>query len=223
MAPVKTQSKGGILLVAGLGAIAPLAGISFFGWDWREILVFYWLGNITIGAQVVWSLLQQASSVSGMPGIGSVSLDTAEQPASRVSASWVKGFMVVFFIIHYGMFTLAHGVFVFTIISGVWSGAGSPVVVPLEFGQIFSFWIAASVAQLVAWRVVKSNPVTMPEAYGRLISLHLSIIFGVFLITALQWPAAATVLLVALSFMAEVAVGLKSKKPGSEPVPQSSV
>jgi hypothetical protein len=41
--------KSSVLYVLAFQCLVPLVGLFFFEWDWREILIFYWLTNITIG------------------------------------------------------------------------------------------------------------------------------------------------------------------------------
>ena len=66
----------------------PVAGLLLAGWDWRPIVLLYWLENVTVGAVTAIGLARRRSGGQ-----------TVAMPA------W-------FFVIHYGIFTFVHGIFV---------------------------------------------------------------------------------------------------------------
>src|SRR5690606_30753632 len=110
--------------------------------------------------------------------------------------------LIPFFILHYGIFTLVHGVFVFLLISGFFgffnfafaaapfSGASFAFGVPtsgIDFIGILIAWGIASVVQLVLEFMKPAE--TLPAAsalflspYKRIIVLHLTVLFGAGLI-----------------------------------------
>lgn len=215
------QSRSLSLLVAGLGALAPLAGIVFLGWDWREILLFYWLGNITVGLQVVLSVFRRDSVTDVFSSISPRQFDAIKQSAPALS-KLMKPLMIGFFILHYGLFTLGHGFFVYQVVSGAWFDLASSQGAALNYTQIIALWAVATVLQLATWLTTHGRIMTVPAAYGRITVLHLSIVFGLFLITWLQWPAVAAILLVVLSVVAEVVSTFRQKEPLA-PVASSTV
>ena len=104
IAPLKNlavwQSPSVIVLV--LANLIPLGGVVFFGWQVFPIMFLFWLENVVVGAFNVLELIMAGGSGS---------------PAA------VKIFLVPFFTLHYGIFTLVHGVFVFTMFGADWRGA----------------------------------------------------------------------------------------------------
>src|SRR5512138_1069070 len=81
-----------VLLLANL---FPLYGVLFLGWQAFPILFLYWLENVYIGIfNVVKMLLCESSDAR---------------------TGFTKLAIIPFFCVHYGIFTLVHGVFVITL------------------------------------------------------------------------------------------------------------
>lgn len=95
----------------------PVAGILWWGWDWRAILVLYWLENVTTGVLNVVSMARapQQQAEGGRPM--SMTLNGREQLTSRTG-------MILFFCAHYGIFTVVHGVFVLVLCTGFFGLGG---------------------------------------------------------------------------------------------------
>jgi hypothetical protein len=85
--------------------VLPLVGVLFWDWDVFALLVLFWMENVVVGVFFIVRMMF-------------ADLEDA--------ALWLgKLFMVLFFCVHYGMFTAVHGVFVFTLfgqVSGGWTG-----------------------------------------------------------------------------------------------------
>ncbi len=199
------------LLIVAIGAytIIPLAGVLLLSWDWRSVMVFYWLGNISAGLAVVIdmiklpaSLVTLSRSAAGSPAVAPGSTQQA-MPAGGV----LKLFMIPFFCFHYGTFTLVHGIFLFAIIKG---GFGIDVAGLPELGLsgIIQAWLAGTTVYLICKLVLPGEKASImrlwSRAYGRIIALHLSIVLGVFAITFLQLPAAVAVLLILINFVIQL-------------------
>ncbi len=175
----------------------PLVGVLLLGWDWREIVLLYWLENISIGVAMLIKLLRSADAPGGN--------DPEVVGQLRINGRLVRGdgagrALAGFFALHYGIFTLVHGVFVVLIIAGVFVPVDSETSV--NWWGALLVWAVAGTAQVL---VARFGP--MPEqrgsrlmlgAYGRIVALHVSVIVGIMLIAELQWPPAAAVLLIAL-------------------------
>ncbi|MGB3414482.1 MAG: DUF6498-containing protein [Microbacteriaceae bacterium] len=117
--------------------IFPLLGIFVWGWDWRSVILLYWLENITIGLITVFSMLR--TEKLGNPytpnvGAGMMPQRTftftlngqAVPPSGQAQGSTGgttanRAVMTGFFFVHYGLFTFVHGVFVFLLIFGVFN------------------------------------------------------------------------------------------------------
>jgi hypothetical protein len=195
--------------------VLPVVGILFFGWDWRAVIVLYWLENVTLGLRNVIAMIRTERLSD--PGQRAVTVNN--MPATSTAA---KPLLIVFFVFHYGIFTLVHGVFVFLIVLGVFApfrsgggdaggigGFGGADSGSIDWGGILLVWGVASVVQLVLdlFRPRESLPsatTLFASPYGRIIALHLTILGGAWLIESLGWPPAAAILLVALHFATDL-------------------
>ena len=98
-----------VLLV--LANLLPVFGVLLLGWDVAAILVLYWIENGIVGALNVPKILLARGPLSvAMPSLAQV-----EGAALNVSLPRATPLVLApFFLVHYGMFWLGHGIFVFT-------------------------------------------------------------------------------------------------------------
>jgi len=175
------------LVVANL---APLVGVLGFGWDTGAIVLLYWCENIVAG---FYTGLRMA---------------TADGPAIA------KLFMIPFFTFHYGMFCAVHGSFVvaifhlekalhlkgFTTPPELFRAAAS---LPGMALPILALFVSHGVS-FIENHFVRGERHTadlgtlMMRPYGRMIVLHVAIIFGGFAAQAAGSPTALLVVLVLL-------------------------
>jgi len=121
-------------------------------------------------------------------------------------------FIIPFFCVHYGMFTFVHGIFVVTLFGGGMHGMRG-------FPTVSTFWNVMRENEL-GWAILGlavSHGVSfvtnyigkgeyqrvglnqlMQQPYGRIMVMHIAILFGGFLVMALHSPTPALLLLVAL-------------------------
>ena len=227
-ARTKMLSRPTSLIGILLAALLPLIGILYFGWDWRSTLIFYWLFNVTVGVAVVAGILRARTTASLLDMIGIARLGQsiggfmghAGTPEQARKLAMMKVFVILFFCLHYGLFTLVHGVFVLAITARDNTVSGLSAIVssqPANFSEIVLLWSLVSVIQLVAIFRDEKLKLSIKGAYVRITTLHFSIILGLFLIVLLDWPAVAAVLLVGISFIHDlVQYSLASKTPKSE-------
>lgn len=183
-----------VLLVLILNLI-PVACVLWFGWSALALLLLYWAENVVLG--VIQAIKMLITGVyHGLAGIAACL------------------FMVPFFIIHYGGFCLGHGFFILVIGEGVRVEPSLDAAVALVRADEYSLaWALASLVVLhlgglVQWvragepRRTELNTL-MSEPYGRIIVLHLTIIFGAMLIMMLNQPVAGVALLAVLKTIYE--------------------
>lgn len=200
-----------VLLLVAVNLI-PLGGVLCFGWQVFPIMFLFWLENVVVGAFNVAKLL-----LAGGPG-------------SHVG---VKIFLVPFFTVHYGIFTLVHGVFVFAMFGADWRGGGfggGPfpsfdrvqdlvtqqhlgwavlgLVVSHGFSFVTNFVLNGAFRTAIA-------PVLMMQPYGRVVVLHLAILGGGFLVMLMGMPVVGLVLLIALKIGLDVLAHAKLHALGS--------
>src|SRR5438477_2387363 len=181
-------SPSALVLVAA--NLVPLAGVLLFGWSVFATLLLFWVENVIVGGFNVLRMLWA-------------------QPDNPLI--WVaKAGTIPFFIIHYGLFTTVHGVFVLTLFGGVHErgfpgpstflhavqGAGiwpAALALAASHGVSFAFnYIGAGEYRTAALATLMSRP------YGRVMVLHVVILGGGFLVQALGAPVAAIAMLVVL-------------------------
>ena len=173
------------LLTANL---MPLFGVLALGWSVAPIMVFYWSENLVVGFFNVLKMRLAQGSVAN----SNTSLN------GRPVRETDRGAMILFFIAHYGIFTLVHGVFVMTLFAARWRGAFSELGLALLFLTVshgISFrrnFIGRGEYQKVAFTTLFWQP------YGRVVVMHLTILGGGAWAQAKGSPVYALVVLVTL-------------------------
>lgn len=174
--------------------LLPLYGVLALGWEVFPVMVLFWMENVVIGVLNVLRMLLAS-------------------PGS--AAAWVpKLFVAAFFCVHYGLFTAVHGLFVFALfggdsyralVDGLWAGDAArhaiaeftlwPALAALAASHVFSFLFN----YLGRGEFRDASPAALMHApYGRVMVLHVTIIFGGILTQALHSPLWALLLLIAL-------------------------
>jgi hypothetical protein len=193
-----------ILLVAA--NLIPLAGVAWFDWSLGSILVLYWVENGAIGLLNI-PRIAMAAGPPTPPRLGPFRVQTSGPGAAGSS----RASTVTFFVFHYGLFWMVHGVFVFTLFA--FPGSSTAITGPGQESQglnwtnvaLGAIGIAAyHVVAFVYWDLYRREYLTIsPQAqmwapYPRLLVLHLTIILGAFLVIETGQPIAALALLVLL-------------------------
>ena len=199
----KRLTPSGVVLI--LANLVPLVGVVFFGWSLFATLLLFWVENVIVG---VFSVLQMLMARPGDP------------------AAWaLKLFMIPFFILHYGMFTTVHGVFVMSLF-------GDP---PAKLSQtpaaflhaVQATGIAGAAAALALSHAVSfilnfigsgkyrtaELQVLMFRPYGRVMVLHVVILLGGFLVQLVGSPMPALALLVVLKTGLDLGAHLREHRP----------
>jgi hypothetical protein len=209
----------------------PLVGVLWLGWDWREIVLLYWLENISLGAAMFVTLLRTARAT---PVATPVPAETAADSTTETTTTPdpttlhpAAGIMLaLFFATHYGMFTLVHGIFVYALITG---GLGPATATdrPLNLGGVLLVWAIGGAVQVVAALIGllphKRGTSLMMSAYPRIIVLHLTIILGVFAIIMLGWGAAAAIVLIGIHALITVMTWILSDRRTENPPAPATV
>lgn len=193
-----------------LANLAPLFGILFLGWQVFPVLLLFWIENFIIGAFNVLKM------VVCSPG-------DRQQMTTKI-------FLVPFFCLHYGIFTAVHGVFViflFGMLGGfIKSGdfASGPFDIVGIIAKLQLWWsvLALAVSHMVSFIVnylghkeyQRSNVITlMFQPYTRVIILHVTVLFGGFLVMLLGSPVIGLVLLICLKIFIDIVAHLRQHRP----------
>jgi hypothetical protein len=213
--------------------------------DMSEQAAFDATGNAVAAAelQARWRRAQAALAASGTAGDQAASNPIAG--ALLGTGGLGRGVMAFWFLIHYGIFWLAHGFFVFALPSFVGFGArrcfdeGLPAGLPPDFGPVCAspfgdvVWSNVAIAAVALFvshgasfflnYIGKREYLTtsamrqMFAPYGRVVILHLTIIFGAFAIAIIGAPIGALVVLVVLKTAFDL--GLHLREHGSPVAP----
>ena len=200
----------------------PVVGVLCFGWDAFAIVLLYWTENIVLG---FYNVLKMA-------------FVKMQHPAENLG----KLFMIPFFVIHYGGFTAVHGVFVLAFFKQDTEGfnpfpSGETWPCFLVFVQLLFSVIGQAISMLpgnmlyaIAGLFI-SHGVSfgynyfykgernrtnlqklMGQPYGRIVVLHVAIIFGGFLTMALGSPVGVLLILVLLKTVIDVKLHLCERR-----------
>lgn len=185
----------------------PIVGVAFLGWSLMTILVLYWLENGIVG---LWTIPRIA--LARGTGVGSpVGLSPAAVGCVRYS-------LIPFFIVHYGLFWFVHGVFLLSLPLFASMGGGGPgtgfgealggdapafgsvdptAVAFAALALVVSHGVSFFVNYLGAGESLRTTPqARMVAVYGRVVVLHLTILFGAFAAAILGGPIWILVILV---------------------------
>ena len=180
-----------IAILIALNAL-PVYGVLAWGWQSFDLIFLYWLENLIIGVFTVLRMLLR--------------------PYRHGVDLVLPLFFVPFFTMHYGMFCLVHGIFIFSLFGPdgfATSGLTDPLLniwPVLHHNNLF--WAASSLLllQLFDWlRDVRlhglgftSGRDLMVAPYRRIMVLHIALLASGFALGALHEPVAGLLMLVVL-------------------------
>jgi hypothetical protein len=163
---------------------------------------------------------------------------------SSTSSTAGRAALATFFLFHYGMFWFVHGIFVFTLPlflggGGTFDGCGMPdPQVTLDacagpFGELL--WSNVAIAGTALFlshgasflfnyignaEYLTASPTRqMGSVYGRVVVLHLTIIFGAFAVAFLGSPVAALLILVGLKTALDLGLHRREHRAAADRVP----
>ncbi|MFM2198932.1 MAG: hypothetical protein RLZZ505_2364 [Verrucomicrobiota bacterium] len=218
-----------ILIAANL---IPVAGVLLWEWSVFEIVALYWFENVVIGAVNILKLTACSGDLRDPNLIRhQEELPTYMRtpPAPAVIRHGAKLFLIPFFTFHYGMFCFVHGMFVFILLGGKAGGntGGDPVSGMRDMisgvfetgGKWFALAIVASHLFSFGWNFIgkgeylrHSLKSVMAAPYGRIVVLHIAIIFGAFVTAALGSPVYLLLLLIAGKILLDAKLHLRSHR-----------
>lgn len=205
-----------VLLVA-VNAI-PIIGVAFWGWSLMMILVLYWIESGIVGVNNVFKIARAQG------GDGPALTVDGNRVTSRI-AGMGQAAVIGFFVMHYGIFWVVHGVFVFLlpVFAGLSTGSQQG---PMDFGPLPPDGLLLSGLLLAASHTVsfftnylgrgeylRATPIgQMMSVYGRVVALHVTILVGAFVIGAFGAPIAALVLLVGIKTAIDLVLHLREHR-----------
>jgi hypothetical protein len=175
------------LIIANL---IPLFGVLFLHWEVFPLLLLFWLENLIIG---VFNALKMVFCSAR---------DAARSPG--------KLFAIPFFCVHYGIFTLVHGVFILFLFGGSSFGVSEATDIRSILSTIselqlwwgvLGLFISHGISFAVNYigrgefRQVDLKQL-MRQPYARVALLHVTILLGGFLLVTIHSPLPGLILLV---------------------------
>ena len=183
------------LVVANL---LPLYGVVAGGWSTFEVVALYWFENVVIGGFNVLRMLVSAPDLQALLTRQAAQRRAAglepAMPSSQalgVAMHLAKLFFVPFFVVHYGLFTFVHGVFVVALLGGPplgglslpWSqareGGNGEALLWAALAMVVSHGVSFVGHYLIGGEYRRSTlPQLMFSPYGRVVVLHVAILGG---------------------------------------------
>lgn len=225
----------------------PLFGVFFLGWDAFTIVVLYWTENVVIGVINVLKMLACIPD-SSLLVLGNVDpsdkLNRERMERSRgdsvrmlrLANHGSKFFFVPFFIFHYGLFCLVHGVLIFAIF-GREAGGFGPFGGFDNFLRVFSeqhlWWYVVALAASHLWSFAVNYighgeyrrtavPILMFQPYARIIILHVAILIGGIVAFALGSNVFVLTLLIVGKTLLDLSLHLAQRAACSSSPPRES-
>ncbi len=185
-----------------------------------EIMILYWMENVIIGCYQVLKMLTAIFTSTQPGGCGCVTIP--------------------FFIVHYGMFTFVHGIFVFAIFgSGLLSSPAARGRITEPFDVLGNLLSNAGVLWIPLVALVASHGVSfyvnfirggefrrfgldvlMQQPYKRVVILHMTILLGAFMALALKSAVIPLLVLTLLKIAVDLSAHLKEHRfPKAEVTP----
>lgn len=186
------------IAVAAAAAAVVVIGVLGFGWPVFTVMALYWAENVLVGLGNLLRML-----IAGV----------------RSGHLLASLFVAAFFSLHYGIFTVAHGV----LLVAMFGDEASTILEPGEhpfsmLGALVALfagdrWLSLALAVIAIGVLVdtlrwiaatrdsddgRKPAALMAAPYGRVAVLHLTLLLGAALVQWLQAPVLAVLLLVAL-------------------------
>jgi len=183
-----------------LANLMPLFGVLLFDWKLFPIMFLYWLESAIVGFYNVLKMIKAE-------GTAAVNIELNERPIEQ----WSKLAVIFFFMFHYGIFMLVHGVFIFVLFGPAdMSLFAVFVAFPFLFishglSFIFNFLKQGEYKEI-------SLGQQMMQPYLRIIIMHLTILIGGFTAKFLGAPPTALVIMILLKIMLDLYAHMKEHK-----------
>jgi uncharacterized protein DUF6498 len=189
--------------------LIPLVGVLFLGWDLLTILVLYWIESGIVGVINVFKIRRiQEAQRSGA--------SQATEPPRLKRAVSAGTPIIPFFVFHYGLFWVVHGIFVFLI--PVFASAERGAAPGLDYSRFSVPGVALTALGLAASHVISywynfigrgeylttTADAQMIVPYSRVLVLHFTVLFGAVVVGLLGSPVALMALMVGVKILADL-------------------
>lgn len=171
-----------------LGNLIPVYGVVALDWNASQILILYWIENVILGVLTLARINKVAEGKQG------------------------GCFLSGFFVIHYGAFCAGHLVFALFLIGDFdpdFPGLGATLAMPSVFWACVAIFGLNLFTQLREWwgpGKWRDGDIRfeMIKPYGRIVVMHLTVLFGAWLMVLTNAPVGAILLLCLLKAVLEL-------------------
>ena len=175
-----------VLLIVAVNLL-PVAFLAAGSWEPGDVLVAYWLENLVVGAFSVFKIRTARGTTVAHSGLTITSTTTiggrTRRSVKRADSVGGQTALAGFFVVHFGMFTVVHGIFtgVLAWSIGVSGSLGEWTVMVLALIashglSLWLHWIRAGERD----RVSPSQAMIAP--YARIVVLHVVVLGSFFLV-----------------------------------------
>jgi hypothetical protein len=186
-----------------LANLVPLVGVLFLGWSVLSVVLLFWLESVIIGFFNVWKMIFAQKGEA-------LSIDGKAQ-----ASGCAKLFLIPFFMVHYGLFMLGQGIFIFVFL-GKTLKTEPDVATNLQNQLGNAFWLALLVLFInhlldflrnyIFKKAYQTAAVTklLFAPYGRVFIQQFVIIGGAFLLEVFNTNLVFLALLIILKIIADI-------------------
>lgn len=194
-----SPSRPSAIITLILANLVPLAGVLFLNWSAFSIVLLYWLESLIIG---FWNVLKMAKA-QGRSKDG-------QRPHIIVNKEKVyanaRPLIIVFFLIHYGIFMMGHGFFIVIFMSILDQSSIDPLGILAGFVSLFVSHGISFLGNYIGNKEYERVSINqqMMKPYGRVFIMQFVIVFGSFLAITTQSPQIFVAFLVVLKIIADL-------------------
>lgn len=182
-----------------LANVVPLVMVFAEAWSVAEIMLTYWLENVVIGV------------------LNLIRIALCQNPKGVIQKLFVMGF----FTFHYGMFTMAHGAILFSLLVDDQLDIGFGPKMVFEIVNTLHLWLPllalfVSHGFSLIWHYLRQGEykrlniaTLMMRPYGRVVLLHIVALVGGLVVSKLGAPVFALILLIALKTFVDAKIHLR--------------
>jgi hypothetical protein len=177
--------------------LVPLVGVLALGWGLHSLLVVYWLESAVVGVESIAKMLTaQGDDDDGGDDGGASAVDRGTGGVELILGNLG---ITAFFMLHYGIFWLGHGAFVFSfpeMFDGL--APASPSVVATAFVSLAAYHAVSFLINYIGEGEYRSADADtlMSEPYRRVVVLHLTILGGSLVVANVGTPLGALAVMV---------------------------
>ncbi len=195
----------------------PLYGVMYLGWKIGDIMALYWIENVIIGVFNIPKILLAQFDPGNLIKIASKQMISVAAALNKIST-------VIFYIIHYGGFSLGHGLFVYVLfIENALAGqrVDPPtlqtilhIITELKVAIVLLF--ASHLLSFVQNTIGKKEYLTknvnqaMFDPYKRVLILHVTLIIGASATAIFHHQIAALIILIILKIFVDMTAHIQS-------------